>query len=433
MKIINLKDIEQNRLDQIVNRSTNALGVKKIVKSIISDVKLNKDKAVFYDVKKYIDAPNFNLLVTENELSEACNKSSPIYIKSLKQAIKNITKIHNIQLKTLGQKQIVVGKGITVRRTWRPIEKVGIYIPGGKAVYPSSLLMVTIPAIIAGCKNIIICTPPDKNGNIPTATLAAAKILGIKKIFKVGGAAAIAAMAYGTETIPGVYKIFGAGNAYVTEAKLQVFPGVAVDMPAGPSEIFIIADRFANPEYIAADLLADAEHGQDSAAILLTTSRQLAEKVLSEINKQLKSLSTAQRIKNSLQKYGLIAIVSNTKEAIDFCNVYAPEHLEIQTRNANIIANKINNAGSIFLGKWTTKSAGDYATGSNHILPTGGNAKMYSALSIEDFGRLIPIQEVASKNALLKIKKTIETLSEIENLPAHKNSTSIRFTSKEKV
>jgi histidinol dehydrogenase len=198
-------------------------------------------------------------------------------------------------------------------------------------------------------------------------------------------------------------------------------------MPAGPSEIFIIADKYANPTFIAADLLADAEHGPDSAAILLTTSQDLAKKVLTEIEKQLKTVGTSARIKLSLKRFGLIGIVDNVDEAIKFCNDYAPEHLEIQTRSASKIADRINNAGSIFLGKWTTKSAGDYATGSNHILPTGGNAKMFSALSVEDFGRLIPIQKIESKKALLQLKKTVETFGETENLPAHKNSTSIRF------
>lgn len=427
MKILNLKEVKQSKLDQIKYRSTSNLQVKDIVKSIIYDVKLNKDKAVISEVKKYIDSKCFSLRVTEKELTIAINRCSPVYLKSLKQAIKNITKVHKTQLDALDQGTLTVSKGLTIRRTWRPIENIGIYIPGGNATYPSSLLMATIPAKIAGCKEIVLCTPPDKTGNIPNSTLAAAKILGVKKIFKVGGAAAIAAMAYGTETIPSVYKIFGAGNAYVTEAKLQVFPKVAIDMPAGPSEIFIIADKYANPAFIVADLLADAEHGPDSAAILLTTSKDLAEKVLTEIKKQLKTIETFQRIKLSLKKFGLIGIVASIKEAVRFCNEYAPEHLVIQTKNASKIADKINNAGSIFLGNWTTKSAGDYATGSNHILPTGGNAKMYSALSIENFGRLIPVQEIKSKKALLQLKNTIETFGEIENLPAHKNSTSIRF------
>jgi histidinol dehydrogenase len=242
-----------------------------------------------------------------------------------------------------------------------------------------------------------------------------------------GGAAAIAAMTYGTETIPSVSKIFGAGNSYVTEAKMQVFGKVAIDMPAGPSEVFVIADQTANPAFIAADLLADAEHGPDSACVLVTTSQRIAEETARQIKIQIKTLATKEWIKKSLRKYGLLAVVMTLDEAIDFANGYAPEHLEIMTKNPEQIAMKIKNAGSVFLGPWTTKSAGDYATGANHVLPTGGMAKMFAPLSIESFGRKIEFQKVANKKALGRIAQSIEVFGRVEKLPAHANATSIRF------
>ena len=316
--------------------------------------------------------------------------------------------------------------GESVWREWRAIEKVGLYIPGGKAVYPSSLLMTAIPAKIAGCKEIIVCTPPQVDGKINSAILAAARMLGIKKIYKVGGAEAISAMLYGTETIPQVYKIFGAGNIYVTAAKILASEKIAIDMPAGPSEVFIIADELADSSYIAADLLADGEHGGDSACVLLTNSKEIAEETIREIEKQLPKLSTQNRAQESLAKYGLIALVEDLTEAIDFTNEYAPEHLEIMTKNPESVVKKITNVGSIFLGDFTSKSSGDYATGANHILPTGGMAKMYPPLGVDAYGRWIQVQK-CTKAGLRKIKNTIEIMAEIEQLPAHKNSVSIRF------
>jgi len=290
--------------------------------------------------------------------------------------------------------------------------------------------MTGIPAIIAGCKEIIICTPPNQLGEIPAATLVAADLIGIKSIYKVGGAQAIAAMAYGTETIPSVYKIFGAGNSYVTEAKIQVLVDVAIDMPAGPSEVLIIADESANPAYIAADLLADGEHGNDSACVLITTSETVAKRTIIEIKKQLSPLATKDRIEESLKRYGLIALAKNIDQAITFSNNYAPEHLELMTREPIKILKRITNAGSVFIGPWTTKSAGDYAIGANHVLPTIGTAKMYSPLSVESYGKMMQVQQVISKTALQRIKKTVEVFGEIEMLPAHKNATSIRFKNK---
>jgi histidinol dehydrogenase len=286
--------------------------------------------------------------------------------------------------------------------------------------------MSAIPAQIAGCKEIVMCSPARGNGQIPAPTLVAADMIGLTKIYKIGGAEAIAAMTYGTETIPSTYKIFGAGNSFVTAAKMIALETISIDMPAGPSEVFVIADETANPAYIASDLLADGEHGEDSACVLLTTSQRIAEETIKEIEKQLPFLSTEERARESLRRYGLFAIVDSLDEAIDFTNEYAPEHLEIMTKNAEKLVEKIINAGSVFLGDWTSKATGDYATGANHVLPTGGMAKMYPPLGVDAYGKWMQVQK-CTKDGLLQIKDTVETVAAVEQLPAHKNSVSIRF------
>lgn len=428
MKILRLKNLSKKDYQKLIKRSAlENQNVAPVVKKILNDVLKNGDKAVLkYNQKFGGSKIPYPLKVGKEEIRRAYKDVDKNFIKALKQAEKNITAVCKSQINKIS-KPIETEKGIFVWSEFRAIEKVGLYIPGGKVVYPSSVLMSGIPAIIAECKEIILCSPPNEKGEIPSATLVAADMIGIKKIFKVGGAQAIAAMAYGTKTIPKVYKIFGAGNSYVTEAKMQVYGSVDIDMPAGPSEVFIIADKTANPAFIAADLLADGEHGSDSACVLVTTSVYIAEETIKEIKKQLATLSTKKRVKESLKKYGLIALADSLDEAIAFSNEHAPEHLEIMTKNREKLVKKINNAGSVFLGSWTTKSAGDYATGANHVLPTGGFAKMFSPLSVASFGKMIQVQIVESKIALKKIKKTIETFGKIEQLPAHKNSVSIRF------
>lgn len=425
MKIINLKDLPNKDYQRIINRSAgNYQSVIPVVKNIMEDVKQNGDKALIKYFRKFNNNSNYSIEVTKEEIKDAYKQVDKRFINSIKQMIKNITAVCKVQLK----KDIAVNpeKGIKVYRVWRAIGKVGLYIPGGKAIYPSSVLMTVIPAQIAGCREIIMCSPANNNGKIPSPTLVAADMIGLKKIYKAGGAEAIAAMTYGTETIPSVYKIFGAGNIYVTAAKILALEKVAIDMPAGPSEVFIIADETANPRFIAADLLADGEHGEDSACVLLTTSKKIAEETIAEINKQLSALATQERVKASLEKYGLVAVIDSLDEAIKFTNEYAPEHLEIMTKNAGSLVKKINNAGSVFLGDWTSKASGDYATGANHILPTGGMAKMYPPLGVDAFGKWMQVQE-CTKEGLLKIKETIETIATVEQLPAHKNSVSIRF------
>ncbi|MBI2611704.1 histidinol dehydrogenase [Candidatus Gottesmanbacteria bacterium] len=428
MKVINLKDLSIKDRNRIINRSfgLNAT-LFPMVKKTMEKIKVNGDKAIYEKYQNRYGKDQYkNIRVKKDEIKKAYENISKDTLKALKQMIKNIKVVHKAQLPSKKDTIVYPEKGIKVERNWRSIEKVGLYIPGGKAIYPSSVLMSAIPAIISGCKEIIICTPPGDEGKIPSATLVAADLVGVKKIFKVGGAEAIAAMVFGTREIPKVYKIFGAGNAIVTAAKMIAMETIAIDMPAGPSEIFIIADNTANPKFIAADLLADGEHGPDSACVLLTTSNIIAQKAVSEIEKQLKNLSTRERVRESLKQYGLIAVVNSLDEAINFTNEYAPEHLEIMTKNAREIVNKIQNAGSVFIGNWTTKSAGDYATGANHILPTGGTAKMYPPLGVDSFGKWMQVQE-CTKEGLRTIRKTIETMGDVEQLPAHKNATSIRF------
>ena len=430
MKIINLKELLKKDYQRIVNRSAGTnQSIMPAVKKIMEKVRKQRDQVIFKKYQQRYGKENYqSIQVAQEEIRNAYQEVDKPTIKALKQMIKNITLVQKAQLTKKKDAVVSSEKGIKVWREWRPIEKVGLYIPGGKAIYPSSVLMTAIPAQIAGCKEIIMCSPPRNDGQIPSATLVAADMIGLKKIFKVGGAEAIASMTYGTEIIPSVYKIFGAGNSYVTAAKMISRDTISIDMPAGPSEVFIIADETANPKYIAADLLADAEHGEDSACVLITTSKYIAKTTIEEIKKQLPKLATKKYAEESLKRYGLFAITDNLDEAIQFTNNYAPEHLEIMTKNNSEVVNKIINAGSVFLGNWTTKSSGDYATGANHVLPTGGMAKMYPPLGVDAFGKWMQVQE-CTKEGLKKIKKTIEAIAEVEQLPAHKNSVSIRFIS----
>lgn len=428
MKVINLKDLSNKNYERITKRSFgNNEEIIPKVKEIMDEIKKSGDEVILKKYQQRYGKENYlSIRVAAGEIKNAYLKIDKSVIKALKQMIKNITVVHKVQLPTKVDTEVKSEPGITVWREWRAIEKVGLYIPGGKAIYPSSVLMSAIPAQIAGCREIIMCSPPGEDGQIPAAALVAAELIGLTKIYKVGGAEAIAAMVYGTESIPAVYKIFGAGNSYVTAAKMVAQKTIAIDMPAGPSEIFVIADETANPAYIAADLLADGEHGEDSACVLVTTSEKLAQQTIKEIQRQLPKLSTAQRAKESIKQYGLFAVVKSLDDAVRFTNEYAPEHLEIMTKSPEALAAKIQNAGSVFLGDWTTKSAGDYANGANHVLPTGGMAKMYPPLGVDAYGKWMQIQK-CTKDGLSNIKRTIEIVAEVEKLPAHKNATSIRF------
>lgn len=428
MKVIKLKDLSKQDYLQIINRSSGSNEIiMPVVQKIMDDVKNNGDNTILKKYQKRFGVTKYKLVqVTKKDIKDAYKNVDNQTIKALKQMIKNITLVQKAQLPT--KKDIIIKseKGIKVWREWRPIRKVGLYIPGGKAIYPSSVLMTGIPAKIAGCNEIIMCSPPGPDGKIPSVTLISADMIGLTNVFKVGGAEAIAAMTYGTETIPNVYKVFGAGNSYITAAKMLALEKISIDIPAGPSEVFVIADETANPAFIAADLLADGEHGEDSACVLLTTSNKIAQQTIIEMETQLKKIETQNRAKESIKRYGLFAVEENMDEIIKFTNEYAPEHLEIMTKNPENLVKKITDAGSIFLGNWTTKSSGDYATGANHVIPTGGMAKMYPPLGVDSFGKWMQVQK-CTKNGLLKIKKTIETIATVEQLPAHKNSVSIRF------
>lgn len=428
MKVTKLKDLSQIDYQRIVKRSAGMNPeIMPKVRATIESVRKYGDKVLIDDYKRRFGVENYtSLLVSNEEIKEAYNQVSKEFISGIKQMIKNITAVHQAQLPTKKDTVVYSEKGISVWREWRAIEKVGLYIPGGKAIYPSSVLMSAIPAKIAGCKEIIVCSPA-RGGQIPAPTLVAADMIGLTKIYKTGGAEAIAAMTYGTETIPNVYKIFGAGNSFVTAAKMLALETVSIDMPAGPSEVFVIADETANPAYIAADLLADGEHGEDSACVLITTSKDVAEQTIKEIEEQLPQLSTEARARESIRRYGLFAVVDSLDEAIEFTNEYAPEHLEIMTKNADNLVKEITNAGSVFVGDWTSKATGDYATGANHVLPTGGMAKMYPPLGVDAYGKWMQVQK-CTKDGLRKIKDSVETVADVEQLPAHKNSVSIRFS-----
>lgn len=424
MKILSLKNyFLPEILSLIRTRQSKTADVEGAVKEIIETVRKNKDGALFALTKKFDGVSLKTLAVTKEEIRAAYLQESQDVIKALKTAKANIEKFHKGNIKK--EPVITTTPGVKVWREFRPIEKVGLYVPGGKAAYPSTVLMLAIPAKIAGCKEIVLCVPPDKNGKVPGTVLVAADICGINKIYKVGGAQAIAAMAYGTESIPKVSKIFGPGNNYVTTAKILVYGEVDIDMPAGPSEVLVYADEAANPAWVAGDLLSQLEHGEDSQAIFVTLSEGLAGRVQKELSKQASQLPRWNIVKESI-KNSFIVVLNNIDQATNLINEYAPEHLEIVSKNESEILKRINNAGSVFLGSYSSEPLGDYATGSNHTLPTSGYAKMFSALSVESFGKKMQIQKV-SKAGITKLRTTVEVLAFKEGLDAHKNAVSIRF------
>ncbi|MEI6222274.1 MAG: histidinol dehydrogenase [bacterium] len=428
IKIEHLEKLSPQQRSTILNRAgVDFSHVENTVRNIIDQIQKRGDSAILELTTKFDGVALNTIQVTKQEIDQAYATIDKNLLNAIKTAAKNIERFHRSHL--LKPKKITTTTGVTAWREWRPIEKVGLYIPGGKAIYPSSVLMTAIPARIAGCIEIVVCCPPDKTGSLPTPTLVAADIAGATTICKVGGAQAIAAMAYGTKSVPAVSKIFGAGNTFVTAAKMLCFGKVAIDMPAGPSEILIIADDTATPAFVAADLLAQAEHGTDSASVLITPSKKLAAAVQNEVKKQLKIQERKDLIQQSLDKFSLILITKSLDTAIDFANEYATEHLEIITKNDASVLKKIKHAGSIFLGNFTPVVAGDYASGTNHVLPTAGYAKMFQALSLDSFGCKVQVQK-ATKAGLKNLQPTIETLAEAEGLYAHKNAITIRFNGK---
>ncbi len=428
MRIINLNEDSKNTLlEQLIKRSPQSYGqYEQTVNEIIENVKENRDKALFdYTMKfDHCSLTAETIQVTREEIEEAYTKVNPDLVEVMKKSAANITKFHQKQLHNSWiapeEDGTILGQKIL------PIEISGVYVPGGKAAYPSSVLMNVLPAKVAGVKRIIMTTPPGKDGKVNPGTLVAADIAGVNEIYKVGGAQAIAAMAFGTESIPKVDKITGPGNIFVALAKKACFGFVSIDSIAGPSEILVLADETANPRYVAADLLSQAEHDELASAILITTSRELAEKVSVEVENFTKELSREQIIRSSLDNYGNIFVAETMDEAITAANEIASEHLEILTVNPFETMTKIKNAGAIFLGEYSSEPLGDYFAGPNHILPTNGTAKFFSPLNVDDFMKKTSITSY-SKDALKKVHKDIELFAKEEGLTAHANSIKVRF------
>lgn len=394
------------------------------VKTILEDVKMNKDQAL-YKYTSMLDGVKLDRLsVTKKEIEKAISQVSEELKEAISEAKVNIEKFHSAQ--KIDEPIIETTPGVKCWRKAVGIEKVGLYIPGGSAPLFSTILMLGIPAMLAGCKDVALCSPPNKLGEINAAILYTANLVGITKIYKIGGAQAIAAMAYGTETVPQVYKIFGPGNQYVTKAKeLIQQDGITIDMPAGPSEVLIVADKSSNPKFVAADLLSQAEHGADSQVILLSDDESIIKQSIIELEQQLGQLPRVEIATKALKNSKAI-LLENMNECMEFSNKYAPEHLIIASENTADYINEIVNAGSVFLGNYSCESAGDYASGTNHTLPTNGFAKNYSGVSLDSFQKKITFQEL-SKEGIKNIGPAIELMAETEELFAHKNAVSVRL------
>lgn len=427
MRILKLtKDSKQNILENLLKRSpNNYTEYESSVNEIINNVRENRDKAIFDYTKKFdkADIDASNIRVTKEEIQEAYDKVDKKLLAVIKKSLVNIKKYHEKQLQNswfTSEDGIILGQKVTA------LEKAGVYVPGGKAVYPSSVLMNVLPAKVAGVDKIVMCTPPGADGKVYPSTLVAANEAGVDEIYKVGGAQAIAAMAFGTESVPKVDKIVGPGNIFVALAKKAVFGYVSIDSIAGPSEILVLADETANPRYVAADLLSQAEHDEMASAILITTSKELAEKVSDEVEGFVKVLSRKEIIQKSLDNYGYILVADNMDDAIDAVNEIASEHMEIVTKDPFTVMTRIRNAGAIFIGEYSSEPLGDYFAGPNHVLPTNGTAKFFSALSVDDFIKKSSIISY-SREALEKVHTDIEQFAQCEQLTAHANSIKVRF------
>lgn len=428
MRILELnKETRTNILENLLKRSPNSYEeYEGRVNAIIQEVRRNRDAAIFSYTKQFdgADINADNILVTEEEIEEAYQLVDPKLLAVIRKALVNIRDYHAKQRQfswfDSEESGIILGQKVT------PLANVGVYVPGGKAVYPSSVLMNVIPAKVAGVKNIVMTTPPGSDGKVYPSTLVAAKEAGVDKIYKVGGAQAIAALAFGTESIPKVDKIVGPGNIYVALAKKAVFGYVSIDSIAGPSEIMVLADETANPRFVAADLLSQAEHDEMASAILVTTSRKLAEQVSVEVDKFVEKLSRKDIITKSLENYGYILVADSMEDAIDTVNEIASEHLELVTKNPFETMTKIRNAGAIFIGEYSSEPLGDYFAGPNHVLPTNGTAKFFSALSVDDFIKKSSIISY-SREALETVYQDIAQFAECEKLTAHANSVRVRF------
>ena len=426
IRIVNYKDIDRS---EILDRKENVFNVADTVRDIINNVKANGDKALFEYCEKFDKVKLESLEVSTAEIDEAFEKVDTEFVEILKEAKQNIYEFHSRQVRNsflINDKEgVVIGQKVI------PIEKVGLYVPGGTAAYPSSVLMNAIPAKIAGCEQIVMVTPPQSDGKVNPVILAAAKVAGVDRIFKVGGAQAVAALAYGTESVIAVDKIVGPGNAFVAEAKKQVFGKVAIDMIAGPSEILVIADATCNPVCVAADLLSQAEHDKNATAVLVTDSVELATGVSAELERQLKELSRENIARTSIDNNGKIIITESIDEAIEVANGLAPEHLEICVDEPFKYLDKIKNAGSVFMGKYCPEALGDYFAGPNHTLPTSGTARFSSPLSVDDFVKKTQFSYY-TKDALEKVARKVEYFANKEGLGAHARSAVVRFDGKDK-
>lgn len=423
MKIINNPERE-TWSDLCLRLQINLEYLEGSVKNILSRVKTSGDAAIRELTLQFDKVKLKDFCVSEREIEEAISLVPNDLKNAIELAAKNIEKFHAAQRREVAK--IETTPGVVCWRKAEPIQKVGIYIPGGSAPLFSTVLMLGIPAKLAGCEETVLCTPPDSEGKINPAILFAAKLTGIKNIFKVGGAQAIAAMAYGTKTIPSVYKIFGPGNQYVTKAKQLVnMEGTAIDMPAGPSEVLVLADKYADPSFVAADLISQAEHGIDSQVMLVSSEEKIIKAILEQVTIQVEKLPRKEIAKQSLTNSR--AIILEREKAIDFINAYAPEHLIINTRDCDEVVGKIKNAGSIFLGPYTPESAGDYASGTNHTLPTNGFAKSYGGVSLESFLKYITVQKI-SEEGIANLGPVIESMAEAEQLRGHAEAVRVRNT-----
>nr|MDO8079680.1 histidinol dehydrogenase [Candidatus Freyarchaeota archaeon] len=425
VKIRDLESLTSNEKEAIIRRYD--LDLEKIfpsVQSIVEDVKLRKDEAIIDYTSKFdgVNLSKGKLRVSEEEINSAYQKVSEILLKAIKKSISNIQKFHEKQINEFSCK---TQPGVSVSQIIRPLERVGIYVPGGRAAYPSTVLMTAVPARLMGVEQIIVCTPPQENGAVNSAVLVACNEAGVTDIYRVGGAQAIASMAYGSEVIPKVEAIFGPGNIYVTAAKILVSKDVKIDLPAGPSELLIISDDTGNPQFIAADLLSQAEHDPQAKVILVTTSESLALQVEESINRFLENLPRKDILSKSLENLWIL-ISDSLDKAVEFSNTYAPEHLEIHADSSRSLLPKIKNAGAIFLGPFSPVAVGDYSAGSNHVLPTGGFAKAYSGLSSYSFIKTISVVE-CSHSGLKGLAETVITMADFEGLSAHAESIKMRF------
>lgn len=409
----------------ILKRPTQTVAdIEATVTDIFAEVRSKGDEAIKKYTNLFDGIQIEDLKVTLSEINNAEKEITDELKQAILLAKSNIEKFHKAQ--TTGKIEVETSNGVKCWQEKRPIQKVGLYIPGGSAPLFSTILMLSIPAKLAGCKEIVLCTPPDKQGNINPAILYTAKLCGVTEIFKIGGIQAIAALTFGTDSVPGVYKIFGPGNQFVTVAKqLATKYNVAIDMPAGPSELLVVADKLSNPAYVASDLLSQAEHGADSQVILVSTSRELIDKVEIEIEQQLEQLPRKDIASKAIANSKLIYVTSN-EEALELINEYGPEHFIINTQEEDFFIDGVENAGSIFIGKYTPESAGDYASGTNHTLPTNGYAKQYSGVNLDSFMKSMTFQKI-DETGIKNIGRAIEIMAEAEGLQAHKNAVTLRL------